>query len=123
MHAKDVVYIPKKPNAVRVGGEVNNPGILGYIDGDNLWDYVDRAGGLTDSVQYILLTHPNGNTEKFTPGLFSGSSTIYDGSIIIATKIPPPVAKEKSEDLFVLIRDLFALTASLLTVLVLAKSL
>src|SRR3989338_198792 len=41
----DVITIPRKPNAVSINGEVANPGLLGYIKGDNLWDYIERSGG------------------------------------------------------------------------------
>ena len=79
-----------KPNSVRVSGEVNNPGLLSYIEGDNMWNYIDRAGGLTDSSNYALVQFPSGNVEKHGFGWFRGNPTVDDGSSIVVTKVPPP---------------------------------
>ena len=76
LHAGDMVSIPKNPNSVRVSGEVNNPGILSYIKGDNMWNYIDRAGGVTDSANYALVRFPSGNVERHGLGwLFYGNPT------------------------------------------------
>lgn len=123
LHAGDEIYIPKKPNAIRMSGEVNNPSLLGFIDGDNLWDYIDRAGGITDSADFVILLHPNGNAERFGTGWFSQNAEVYDGSTIIVTKIAPPASEEKRLDVGNLVRDLFAITASALTILVLSRQL
>lgn len=123
LHTGDSIYIPKKPNAVRMEGQINNPGVLGFIEGDDLWDYIDRAGGLTDSAHFALLISPNGNVEKFSTGLFSGNAEVYDGSRIVVTKIPVPPPEKEGETIGQLIRDLFAITASALTIMVLARQL
>jgi polysaccharide biosynthesis/export protein len=123
LHPEDSIYIPKKPNAVKMAGQVNNPGLLGFIDGDDLWNYIDRAGGLTDSSQYILLISPNGNVEKFGTGWFHGNPKVYDGSTVVVTKIPPPPPNEPGVDIGGVIKDVFAITASALTILVLSKGL
>jgi polysaccharide export outer membrane protein len=123
LHNGDKIIVPKKPNAVRMNGQVNNPGLLGFIDGEDMWDYINRAGGLTDSADYIILYHPNGNAEKFSTGCFGGDTEVYDGSTIIATKIPIPPPEREGESVGQIIRDLFAIAASALTILVLAKQL
>jgi protein involved in polysaccharide export with SLBB domain len=118
----DSVYIPRKPNAVVVRGEVNNPGILGFIRGDDMRDYIDRAGGLTDSASYALLAYPNGNVQKHGLGWFAGNPTVEDGSVITVTKVAPP--KEGDEfDLSGTIKDVFAVLASAVTIMVLASRL
>lgn len=123
LHEGDSIYIPKKPNSIRLAGEVNNPGILGFIDGEDMWDYIDNAGGLKDSADYIVLYHPSGYAEKFSTGWFGGDSKVLDGSAIVVAKIPPPTIDKKEVDLGILIRDMFAITASVLTILVLSKQL
>jgi hypothetical protein len=42
MHAGNVVSVPRTLNAVKGSRETNNPAILGYIEGDNMWDYLER---------------------------------------------------------------------------------
>ncbi|MEW5797659.1 MAG: SLBB domain-containing protein [Bacteroidota bacterium] len=123
LHAGDVISIPKKPNAVRMVGQVFNPGLLGFVEGESIWDYIERAGGLTDSADHVILLHPNGNAEKFSTGLFRGSTEVYDGSTIVATKIPVPPPEKEGETVGQIIRDLFAITASALTIMVLARQL
>jgi protein involved in polysaccharide export with SLBB domain len=123
LHPGDSVYIPKKPNAVKMTGNINNPGLLGYIQGDDLWNYIDRAGGLKDSSDYILLYSPNGNVSRHGTGWFASDPTVYDGSTIVVAKIPPPPPEVPGESAGQVIRDVFAIAASMLTVLVLAKQL
>jgi protein involved in polysaccharide export with SLBB domain len=123
IHSGDEIEIPKKPNSVRMAGEINNTGLLSFIEGDNMWDYIDRAGGITDSADFIILLHPNGNAERFRTGIFGGNPSVYDGSIIMVSKIPVPSTDEKQVDIGNLIRDMFAIAASALTVLVLSRQL
>jgi protein involved in polysaccharide export with SLBB domain len=123
LRSGDSIDVPKKPNAVKMTGEVNNPGLLGFINGEEVWDYIDRAGGLTDSADFVVLYHPNGNAEKFNTGWFSGSTKVYDGSTINVVKIPPPQINDQRVDIGTLIKDIFAITASALTILVLTRQL
>lgn len=123
LHKGDSIYVPKKPNAIRIVGEVNNPSIFGYIDGMDMRDYIDRAGGLKDSADYVILYSPNGNAERFGTGWFSGNSSVYDGSTIFVAKILPPPVDRKDVDIGNLIRDMFAIAASALTILVLSRQL
>jgi protein involved in polysaccharide export with SLBB domain len=123
LHESDSLYIPKKPNSIKVGGEVNNPSIIAFNEGKDLRDYIKYSGGLRDSADYIVLYHPNGTAERFGTGWFGGNSKVYDGSTIYVTKVPTPPADRKELDIGNLIRDIFAITASALTILVLAKSL
>jgi polysaccharide export outer membrane protein len=121
LHEGDSVSVPKTPNAVRVLGEVNNPGILSFIDGDDMWNYIDRAGGVTDSANYALVQFPNGNVEKHGLGLFSGDPTVDDGSTVIVTKVPPPPPATQGLDLGTTIKDMFAILTSAVTIIYLAS--
>lgn len=116
----DEIFIPRKPNTVLVKGEVNNPGLYKYIPGDNVKDYIDRAGGDTDSSNYILYHKANGDMDKVGFGLFSGNPTTYDGSVIIVTKEPPPPPDNSTFDIGGTIKDIFAITVSAVTIIVLA---
>jgi protein involved in polysaccharide export with SLBB domain len=120
MHPGDIVSIPKTPNSVKVLGEVNNPGILSYIQGDDMRDYIDRAGGVTDSANYALVQFPNGNVEKHGFGLFAGNPTVDDGSTIVITKVPPPPPSTGGSDLGTTIKDMFAILTSAITIIYLA---
>ena len=122
LHARDSISIPKTPNSVKVSGEVNNPGILSYIKGDNMWDYIDRAGGVTDSANYALVHFSNGNVEKHGLGWLCGNPTVDDGSFIVLTKVPPPPPPPQfgGPDIGTTIKDIFAIAMSAATVIYLA---
>ena len=120
LHDGDLISVPKKPNSVRVSGEVNNPGILGFVEGDDMWNYIDRAGGVTDSANYVLVQFPNGNVEKHGLGWFAGDPTVEDGSSIMVTKEPPPPPATPGVDVGTTIKDTFAILASAVTVIYLA---
>ncbi|HED37769.1 MAG TPA: sugar transporter, partial [Ignavibacteria bacterium] len=116
----DVVSIPKTPNTVLVTGEVNNPGLYKFLYGEDVKDYIDKAGGTTDSSDYILYQKPTGETDKVGFGLFSSNPEVFDGSIINVTKVIPE-PKGKPFDLGGTIKDVFAIAVSALTVIILAK--
>ncbi len=120
LQPNDDIFIPVKPNSVFVRGEVNNPGIFGFLEGDNTFDYIDRAGGLTDSALFIVVTFPTGESKQVGSGWFSSNPEVLDGSTISVSKIPPPDPEEK-RDYFSLFKDIFAVAASVVTVLVLAR--
>jgi protein involved in polysaccharide export with SLBB domain len=103
-----------------VTGEVNNPGLYKYIPGDNIKDYIDKAGGETDSSNYILYSKANGETDKVGFGWFSGNPTAYDGSVIVVTKEPPPLVEKDGPPLWSNIKDIFAIAVSAVTIIVLA---
>ena len=121
LHPGDSVFVPKKPNAVRVSGEVNNPGILGFIEGDNMSDYIERAGGVTDSSNYALVQFPSGNVEKHGLGWFHGDPTIEDGSAIIVTKEPPPPPSTPGVDVGTTVKDVFAIVTTAATLIYLVS--
>ncbi len=64
----DKIFIPKKPNTVVVDGEVNNPGLYRFIDGLNVKDYVENAGGVTDSANYVIYRKANGESNRVNFG-------------------------------------------------------
>lgn len=119
----DRIFIPKKPNTVIVDGEVNNPGLYRFIEGLSVKDYIENAGGVTDSANYVIYRKANGESRRVNFGLFTSNPEVYDGSVLIVTKEPPPPPRETSFDLGKTVIDIFALLASAATVWVLSKQL
>jgi protein involved in polysaccharide export with SLBB domain len=117
MMGGDSIVVPSRPHTVLVVGEVNKPGRLSFLEGDDVSDYIDRAGGITDSALYVLLTKPTGETRKVEFGLFSADPTVLEGSTIeVLKELPPPPPAEKI-DFFGTIKDVFALLASVAAVI------
>lgn len=123
LNNNDEIFIPRAPNTVLVQGEVNNPGLYKYVPGDNIKDYIDKAGGETDSSNYILYSKANGETNKVGFGWFSGNPTAFDGSVITVTKEPPPPPDNSTIDIGGTIKDVFAIVVSAVTIIVLANQL
>jgi hypothetical protein len=118
MFSGDRIVVPPRPRTVFVTGEVNNPGLQVFIDGMRVSDYIERAGGRTDSAQYALLTFPTGETRKVSFGWLSRDPKVLEGSAIVVTKEPAEPPKEKKEfDLGATIKDSFAVVASAATVI------
>jgi protein involved in polysaccharide export with SLBB domain len=123
LHDGDKIFIPKKPNTVVVDGEVNNPGLYRFIEGLSVKDYIDNAGGVTDSANYAIYRKANGESNRVNFGFLTGNPKAYDGSVIIVTKVPPPTEPGAVFDLGKTVLDVFALLASAVTVWVLSKQL
>lgn len=123
LHDGDKIFIPKKPNTIVVDGEVNNPGLYRFIEGLSVKDYIDNAGGTTDSANYAVYRKANGESNRVNFGFLTGNPKAYDGSVIIVTKMPPPKGEAVVFDLGKTVLDVFALMASVVTVWVLAKQL
>lgn len=120
----DSIYIPKKPYTISIEGEVNNPGLYKYIPGIGVKDYIDRAGGTTDSANYIIYQKANGESQRVDFGLFSSNPNVFDGSYIVVTREPPEIEKESSPfDLGTTIKDMFTVLVAAVTIWVLAKQL
>jgi len=119
----DEVFIPRKPNTVFVTGEVNKPGLYKFVDGDDVKDYIDKAGGETDSSNYILYTKANGETKKVGFGWFSSNPEAFDGSTIVVTKEPPDPPSNSTFDVGTTIKDMFAILVAALTIIVLVDQL
>lgn len=117
----DSIYIPKKPNTVFVTGEVNHPGLFKFLDGEDVKDYIDKAGGRTDSASFAVYMKPNGESYRVNFGIFTGNPEVYDGSVIDVTKIPQEPKAENKFDLGTTIKDIFAIAASAVTVIYLVS--
>ncbi len=96
------------------------PGLYKFLEGYSVKDYIDNAGGETDSSNYILYTKANGETNKVGFGWFTGNPTVYDGSVITVTKEPPPPPDTSDTELWTNIKDIFTIVVSAVTIIVLA---
>ena len=123
----DTITIPKKPNAVMVSGEVNNPGLFSYVDGNSASYYIKGSGGVTDSADFILITFPTGISKQVGTHWWSSNPKIPDGSsIFVAKEKPEPpeiVPKDKQTTTFEFVKDLMAIIVSSVTIIVLAYKL
>ena len=113
----DRLIIPSRPWTVLVSGEVNKPGLLSFIEGDDVWNYIDRSGGLTDSAAYAVLVKPTGESRRVNFGLLSADPTVPEGSSITVLKKSPEQPEEKKIDWSVTIKDSFGLVASAATII------
>ena len=123
LQKNDSITIPSRPNTVYVYGNVNNTGLFSFVEGLRVKDYIDRAGGLADSSNYILLTSPGGEARKIkTRGW--GNPTVLEGSGIQVVKKPPHVEKEKTGPTIAeVVKDTLAIITSAVTVIVLVVQL
>jgi len=119
----DIISIPKKPNSVLVTGEVNNPGLYKFTPGLSVKDYIDFAGGETDSSNFILYTKANGEAKKVGFGFLSSNPEVFDGSVINVIKKAPEPPSDTKFDVGATIRDVLSVIVSAVTIIVLAKQL
>jgi len=117
MMGGDSIDVPSHPHTVFVFGEVNKPGLLSFLEGDDVSEYIDRAGGLKDSAYYVVLTRPTGESRRVDLGLFSSDPRVSEGSIIEVVKEPPPPPPQQQGDFFGTVKDIFALLASVAAVI------
>lgn len=125
LHKGDSIDIPSHPNCVLVEGQVNNQGLFGYIPGRSVSDYIDRAGGTSDSAQCALLTLPNGETRKLSKNPVFNNPQVPDGSIIVIKKKPPqpPTERASGPSVGEVVRDTLAIITSAVTIIVLVVQL
>ena len=87
----DIVFVPKKNQAIKVRGEVLFPTQFAFEAGKNLKYYVDRAGGFSTTAQRrrAFVLGANGNARRVRHFLFFKTyPEIYAGDEIFAPKKP-----------------------------------
>lgn len=113
LQSGDSIHVPSVPHTVLVSGEVNNPGLLSFIAGDDVKDYINRAGGLTDSASYAVVTQPTGDAKRVNFGWFRSNPEVADGASVVVYRTPPsPPEEGKGVDWGVTIKDTFAILTS-----------
>jgi protein involved in polysaccharide export with SLBB domain len=81
----DILDIPRATNLVRVAGQVNNPGLVEFADGEDHNHYIDEAGGYgskADKRGTVLIRSAGGTRLK------AGGRTVKAGDIIWVPKRP-----------------------------------
>lgn len=89
LESGDVIYIPQRPSAVSVLGEVLQPGSYTYRRSMTPDDYLGKAGGYTafadSSLTYVIL--PDGSAEKLEKSwLPFDSRSLPPGSVIVVPR-------------------------------------
>ncbi len=112
----DSIFVPTRQHIVAVAGQVNKPGFLSYISGDAVGDYIDRAGGLTDSASYAVLSTPQGESRRVNFGWLRSNPEVPEGSTVNVLKVPTPPPPEKGEPLSTTIKDVFAIMSAAATI-------
>ena len=81
LYDKDTLIVNKRPELIKIEGEVNVPGFYRYFKGDVVKDYISKAGGITPDAnkKNIYVIYPNGISRR--SGMFF-SSKVMDGSTI-----------------------------------------
>lgn len=115
----DQITIPTVPNAVSVRGNVVNEGLIKYERGRRLSYYLDRAGGVKEDTEDIVLTQASGATFKVRQGLIPANPVVDDGATIRVTKKPVSESGDKV-DVGRVFTESLAIISSALTVIVLA---
>jgi protein involved in polysaccharide export with SLBB domain len=85
----DVVYIPQRPYAVSVLGQVLQPGSVPFRQGMDASDYLDQAGGVSQFADKseIFLVLPDGSARRVeTSWLDFGGDEIPPGSTIFVAR-------------------------------------
>ena len=83
----DSIIVKESPMTVIVSGKVYNPGLVEFVSGRNLNNYIDLAGGVTTDgdKRNIIIVYSNGVVK---PKKWYNSPKIDDGSQIIVNPKP-----------------------------------
>jgi protein involved in polysaccharide export with SLBB domain len=85
----DTIFIPKRPSSVTVSGEVLNPGSLQYRAGMSVQDYIDLAGGTTQTAEddRTFVIRPDGSAMPARSNWLSFSDvSVPPGSTIVVPR-------------------------------------
>lgn len=116
----DEIFIPKRPNAVAVTGQVLSPGSLAFVNGARPEDYIRQAGGYAvaadASRSFIVL--PNGVARPLRQSFWHArEEAIPPGSVIIVPRdVAPFTALILSERITSILSNLALSAAALVTI-------
>jgi len=116
----DEIVLPPRPNTIAIRGNVANEGLVRFEPGRRVEYYLERAGGLRDDTEAVLLTQASGATFRVRTGWFRRTPEVDDGAIIRVVKEPEQEEKEPI-DIGNTIRDVTGILSSALTIIVLAS--
>ncbi len=123
IRAGDKLFIPKRPNAVLVTGNVELDGYFKYKKGKRFTYYLNQAGGLQpNTYKYLLLTQANGATYRVKrKGIFRDNPVVEDGAAIRAVFEPEKPPSEKISFKEILDETVAAITSALTIYLLLDR--
>lgn len=116
----DEIFIPTQPNTVAVRGNVANEGLIKHESGRRVEYYLDRAGGLRENTETILLTQASGATFRVRTGWFRRTPRVDDGATIRVIAEPEREQEGESFDLSETLTEVTGILSSALTIIVLA---
>ncbi|MFT7553020.1 MAG: polysaccharide export outer membrane protein [Rhodothermales bacterium] len=118
----DQLVVPRRPNTVRVSGNVNRASLIRYVAGKRVSYYLDRAGGEGEDRGGVYVTQADGTTRRLRGGLFPSNPIVTDGAeISVTTKTPKPA--EERVDVGRVITDTVSVLTAALTAILLATRL
>ncbi len=114
----DTIFVSRNDNIVEVAGEVFNPSMVSYFEGQTWKGYINAAGGTLDSadIKNIYIIYPNGNASKAKTGFFSSSRVVPGSKIVVPHKLYVP-PKEKSTFDY---KEMMAMTSATMTLILTA---
>ncbi len=87
LKAGDTLTIPEVEQSVAIMGEVMNPTAVAYTEKNDLWDFIDQAGGIKNSGDdaAIFVIKANGESKRVTKYFLFGTNvpTIETGDTIV----------------------------------------
>ncbi len=118
----DQLFVPRRPNTVRVAGNVNRAALIRYAPGKRVSYYLDRAGGRGEETAAVFVTQADGTTHRLRGGLFPANPVVTEGAEIRAVPKVPRPAEEKA-DVGRIITETVSVISAALTAIVLASRL
>lgn len=108
LREQDSIYIPRALGYVSVSGSVNNQGNVEYIEGGSWRDYIEKAGGFSESADRSALRVVNPNSGSYIDPRSNSDYRIVPGDMIIVPRSEPHFWKD--------VGTAAALTAQILTI-------
>ena len=109
----DYIYIPDKTVTVTISGQVKNPGLVTYVEGNNYLYYVDKAGGFAWRARKGKIRLIKANTGEWLKP--NENTPVEVGDMVF---IP-----EKPEiDYWVLTKDIMTIAAQIATVIIVIQN-
>jgi protein involved in polysaccharide export with SLBB domain len=83
----DTLVIPEMEQSVAIMGEVMNTTAVTYVEGNEVWDYINQAGGLKESAddEGVFMVKANGESQRIKKHFLFGysNSEVATGDTIV----------------------------------------
>lgn len=85
----DEIVIPQRSNVVTVRGGVNAPNVVAYVEGRDMFYYIDQAGGSARNgdLRRAFVTQPNGKRETRSFG--NPNPKPLPGALVVVPELDP----------------------------------